>query len=400
MIDRRGERKKCLIITDEKIDVEPRIRNLIMALNGAYEFSSLAPGRLENVEGFDYVNVPRKNWHLNLPYLVKRIISLYFKLFQWIEQIIPVFGFWKHSRAAVDFQPEMTFNHLELIVCVHPWNMPIALRYKKKFDCSIILDLYEYYPGQFPSVEFKSKVAPYYDYLIRRYANKSDLILFAAPGFRDKYKKVYGIDGVVFPCAAPYVEARESKKDEEPEIVRMVHHGIANRSRKIEQMIYCANKLPEKFLLDIFLVESPADPEYLSELKKITENFKNVCINPPIPFNKIVSTIAKYDVGVYLLPPESENQDLLLPNKIFEFIQARLCCVIGPSKGFSSIVSKYDIGVISSDFSQESFLKALLKVDKELISNKRKNLDLAARELALDRYFSDFLDAVEKVDTP
>lgn len=379
------------------IAVEPRIRNLILALDESFKFTSLAPDSMAGITAYKYANVPRRNWHFNKPVLVKRAVSLYYKILQFIEVKLPVYRFWNKAYAAVVLQPDISLQNVSLIVCAHPWNMPIALKYKSKFCCPIILDLYEYYPGQFPDKEFVTNTSPYYDYLIRKFAYKADMILFAAPGFKKRYKKEYGIDGIVFPCAAPYYDPILSKKKNNSKVIRMVHHGIANPSRKIEGMIACASNLPNTFMMDFFLVESPAFPEYYVELKKLVAKSKNISIREPIPFGNIVETISTYDVGIYLLPPESINQELLLPNKIFEFIQARLFCVVGPSKGFSDLVLKYDIGIVSDNFSSEAFVSAMLQLNHELILNKRKNLDYAARELALENYFSILGDAAIKL---
>ena len=77
--------------------------------------------------------------------------------------------------------------------------------------------------------------------------------------------------------------------------------------------------------------------------------------------------INHYDIGVYILKPSNFNQKYSLPNKFFEFIQARLALAIGPSPEMEKIVKRYNLGVIASDFSPKEMAKVLNKLDKEKI---------------------------------
>ena len=46
----------------------------------------------------------------------------------------------------------------------------------------------------------------------------------------------------------------------------------------------------------------------------------------------------QYDVGVFLLPASFPNQVHVLPNKLFDYIQARLAVAIGPSHEMAEVV--------------------------------------------------------------
>jgi len=398
MNEQNSMKGMCLIIVDELVVTDdPRIRNIILALQKYFEFTTLALGKFPNIRSYEISKVPARNWHFRLPPPIKQLVSIYFRILQFFEALNPHFKFKNRVVALVKQQPEIPFEALNLIMCAHPWNMPIALHYKKKYQCAVVLDLYEYYPGQFPDSRFVNNTAPYYDYLLRTYSKNADLILVAAQGFQQKYQLNYGIKSLFFPGASPYFKQDASSKRLEPNQIRLVHHGIANRSRKIEDMISAVGRLPNNFTTHFYLMKSDGAPEYLDELKEFTIKFENVDILDPVPMELIVPTISKYDVGIYLLPPESENQKLLLPHKIFEFVQARLFCVTGPSVGFSGIVSDYDIGIVSKDFSADSFFEALMEVNENNIMEKRKNLEYAAKDLCIENYFSDLRTAVQTI---
>ena len=50
-----------------------------------------------------------------------------------------------------------------------------------------------------------------------------------------------------------------------------------------------------------------------------------------VPMLLIAGKLNNYDVGLYMLRPSTFNTYMALPNKIFEFIQARLVIAIWPS---------------------------------------------------------------------
>ena len=70
-------------------------------------------------------------------------------------------------------------------------------------------------------------------------------------------------------------------------------------------------------------------------------------------------TINKYDMGVFLLPPINFNYENTLPNKLFDFIQARLGIAIGPTPEMAEIVNHYKIGLVSEHFTAASLASRL-----------------------------------------
>jgi hypothetical protein len=85
----------------------------------------------------------------------------------------------------------------------------------------------------------------------------------------------------------------------------------------------------------------------------------NIRILPPIPMREIVPYLNSYDIGLFLLSPKAYNYRMALPNKLFEYIQARLGIAIWPSPEMATIVHKYNIGVVADDFSVASAAKSL-----------------------------------------
>jgi hypothetical protein len=116
-----------------------------------------------------------------------------------------------------------------------------------------------------------------------------------------------------------------------------------------------------------------------NEINQKTHNKVN--FYQPLPHNQLIKFISTYDLGVYTLYPSNINNNYALPNKIFEYIQARLGIVITPNPDMAYLVKEYNIGLVSEDFSPISLAKTLDKLNTELINKFKINSDIAAKIL-------------------
>ncbi len=172
----------------------------------------------------------------------------------------------------------------------------------------------------------------------------------------------------------------------------MVHHGAAMASRRIELMIDLMDSLDERFSLDFLLV--PHDPRYLSRLQRMAKN-RRIRFLPPVPFDDLIPLTSRYDIGLFLLPPTNFNYRMALPNKFFEFIQARLAVAIGPSPEMAGIVRQFDCGVVGQTFEPKSLAKVLNASSAQRIDEMKRGAERAAATLNADANEEHFLSLVE-----
>ena len=69
-------------------------------------------------------------------------------------------------------------------------------------------------------------------------------------------------------------------------------------------------------------------------------------------------------------------------NKFFEFIQSRLVVVIGPDIEMSKYVNKYNIGVISKDWTAKSLADSINSLSYEEIVFYKKQCHKHAKDLS------------------
>jgi hypothetical protein len=95
-------------------------------------------------------------------------------------------------------------------------------------------------------------------------------------------------------------------------------------------------------------------------------------------------TLNDYDVGVFWIPPTHTNARFALPNKFFDFVQARLAVAVGPSVEMQRLVEKHGLGVVSRDFSVQECAESLRSLSATTVASFKKASHLASRELSFD----------------
>jgi glycosyltransferase involved in cell wall biosynthesis len=140
-----------------------------------------------------------------------------------------------------------------------------------------------------------------------------------------------------------------------------------------------------------------ASSEYLHQLKKLAANKKNIHFLTPVPMLEISRYTNQFDVGIFLLEPTNFNYFYALPNKFFEFIQARLAVAIAPSPEMAKIVKEYDCGIVADNFKPESLAKALMKLDRQKINYYKQQSHKIAKLFSAEQNQQRLLNLVAEV---
>lgn len=202
-------------------------------------------------------------------------------------------------------------------------------------------------------------------------------------GLAREYEKNFNVKPIVVTNANNYHDVDPTPVPEDK--IRLIHHGIATPSRKLELMIQMMAHLDDRFTLDMMLLTpgfaSRKTREYIDELRKQAAADPRIKIIPPVKSNEVVAAIRDYDLGVFLLPPVNFNYENTLPNKLFDFVQARLGVAIGPTPEMAEIVNHYNIGVVGDSFTAGNLAGKLNQLTRTEIEHFKKNAGKAAQEL-------------------
>jgi hypothetical protein len=315
-------------------------------------------------------------------------LRIFFALFTFLKSYDLIEKF--IIKYKVKFERDKIYKiKFDLIITNDVESLPIAFRIPGKNR--ILLDAHEYSPEQFQDkFVWRMFYKGYNIHLCKKYLNKVDKMTTICQAIANEYSKIFNVSPEVITNAVKYYELSPTPVKNNK--IKIIHHGAAIPSRKIELMIEMMKYTDKRFTLDLMLI--PTDKKYFTKLSDLVR--KNVSIKEPVPMDKIAKVTNDYDIGLFLLPPIGFNYKYALPNKLFEFIQARLAIAIGPSPEMSDYVKKYDLGIVSDDFEPKSLAKEINKLTKEKIEYFKNQSNKHAYELSQEKNqlkFESIIDA-------
>lgn len=382
--------KTILVISYSNLATDPRVNRQIRWLSEFYYViaAGLGDPGVPDVRFISLSHVPPKKCLFArgksaLQILARRFESHYWRLSATLKGLEALAGV-----------------HVDLVLANDIEALPLAVRLAGVTP--VIFDAHEYAPRQFDnSLRWRVFLQPYRAYLCWVYIPRTAAMFTVCQGIADQYRRDTGVTPVVLTNAPEYHDIRpnlRSTKEDASQAaakIRMIHHGAASPPREIERMIAAMRHLDERFELDFLLV--PGSKDYISQLEEMARPDPRIRFLPPVPMRELVRFSSAYDIGVFLVPPTTFNLRHTLPNKFFEFIQARLAVAVGPSPEMARIVEQNGCGVVAADFTPEAFAAVLTGLDHAQINLMKQNSDRIARQMSAERNREILLEVVAGV---
>lgn len=269
----------------------------------------------------------------------------------------------------------------DLIVANDIDTLPVALAVAGR--ARVLFDAHEYAPREFDDqLTFRLLHRPYRMYLCRSYIPRAHGMTTVCDSLAQAYELDTGVRPSVVWNAPDFQPLEPGRSGAGEPVIRLVHHGGAQRSRKLEGMIQMMRNLDQRFELHLILVGG--DEAYLRFLRQTAGHDPRIRFHEPVPMRELPSVLNRFDVGVFLLPPTNFNYRYALPNKFFEFVQARLALAIGPSPEMARLVARHGLGLVAPDFSPESLAALLSSLDRARVDELKRRSHDAARALSAD----------------
>ncbi len=362
--------KKVLVIVLSNLKHDARVRRQVQALQNHYKVTVVCFGG-ESSDAYELIAIKPTN----LTIFRKALTSVFLILRRYKIAHQLLHNYFYIIR-------ELTDKRFDVIIANDVETLPIAFAFPG--NPKIVFDAHEYAPRHFEDkIMWRVFFQGFNTWLCKKYIPKTAAMMTVGKGLAREYEKNFHVKPTVITNANNYfdfqpVAVKESK-------IRLIHHGIATPSRKLELMIDAMALLDNRFTLDMMLLTpgfaSGKTRQYLDDLRKRAGADNRIKILPPVNSSEVVKAIRHYDVGVFLLPPVNFNYENTLPNKLFDFIQARLGIAIGPTPEMAEIVRQYNIGVLADDFTAESLAKTLTQLTQTQIEGFKNNADKAAKDL-------------------
>ncbi|WP_127129503.1 hypothetical protein [Georgenia sp. SYP-B2076] len=282
------------------------------------------------------------------------------------------------SQAALRLAAGRSFD---VVVANDPRAMPVSFALAD--GAPVWADLHEWSPEERSHVPvWKLLVAPFMDHLCRTYLPRTAASTTVAGSIAELYEREYSVRPEVMRNAAPWADLSPTPVD--GDTIRLVHSGGAVPGRELEAMIDAVQALGDDYSLDLYLVPANDGGKYLAQLKNRAAGHGLITFHDPVAPTALPATLNFYDIGAFWIKPFNTNARYTLPNKLFDFIQARLAIAVGPTVEMQRVVEDHGLGVVSTDFTLDSIVESVRAMTREDIAGFKQAAHAASQGLSFE----------------
>lgn len=362
---------RILCISFSDINSDSRVLRQLNVLREFGEVTTLSYGTRPTAAAH-HLEIPRSL--PSLPQTPKGVLKLALRRFRSVEM---------QSPALAEARRLLGDREFDVVVANEARALPVAFRVggAPRIWC----DLHEWAPGERTHVlAWKILVAPFMRWVCAEYLPRVDASTTINGAIATMYKDAFGIEPAIVRNAIAH------RADLEPApmrdgVIRLVHSGGAVPGRNIEAIIDAVDILGDGFTLDLYLIASRQGDSYWLNLKKRIDASPRTTLHPPVSPDQLPDTLNDHDLGVFVLPPHTPNHRYMLPNKFFDFVQARLGLVFGPSVVTDRLIEDQHLGLVTAGYSGADVAAAINGVSRTDIEAFKIAADVAAKELSSDR---------------
>lgn len=374
--------KTVLLLSFSSLSSDPRVLRHAVALADSFHVVTAGYGKKP---GFGNEHV-----EIDLPATSSFLKKILKAIFLMLRIYPPVYWLDCDKRSALHYLKGRKFD---LIVANDASSLPVAFSIASGVT-PVIVDMHEFAPGeQLSGWKWNFFWKGYPTYLCKKYLPKASHIVTVCDSIAQLYQDYFVVKkpSVIMNCPA-YIDAIPREVGDK---IRLVHHGIGCPSRKLELMAETALLLDDRFTLEFMLVESNA--HYCEALRAKYAGPK-ITFRAPVPMPLISRVLNEsYDMGIFILEPEAINYQYALPNKLFEFIQARLAVAVSPSHEMAAVVNSTGVGVVAEDFTSASMARAINALGREQIVAMKEASSAASQSYSSEAVYRDFKRLVDAV---
>lgn len=259
----------------------------------------------------------------------------------------------------------------------------LALADRVRHGAPLWADMHEWAPEERTHVlRWRILVAPLMTHLCRAYLPRAAAVSTVCASIANLYSTTFGVSPAVVRNSSERQSLAPSPLRSSR--IRLVHSGAAVHGRSLETMIDAMRLLDSTYTLDFYLVPGGDGGAYLRKLQSRAANDHRITFHAPVKPDALPETLNQYDVGVFWIPPTHTNARYTLPNKFFDYVQARLCVAVGPSVEMQRLVMKHRLGVVSEGFSAVQGAASLRALRPEDVEEHKRASDESSAELSFD----------------
>jgi glycosyltransferase involved in cell wall biosynthesis len=304
--------KRVILCVTNDLSTDQRVHKTAMSLKGMGYTVLLVGRKLPNSPS------------INREYKTKRLVLLFRKG--------PLFYMFFNLRLFL----YLLFQKADVIVSNDLDTLPACALISKWKRIQLNYDSHELFT-EVPELIGRERVKRIWERIEKRYVKRVSRFYTVCKPIADIYAKKYNREVAVIRNLPLKKELENINKFERP---TLIYQGALNLGRGIELMIDTMNYLPD---YDLIIV---GKGDLKSELKHRAENakYKNVQLKGFVSFDQLNSLTAKAHIGLSWEEDLGLNYRYALPNKVFDYIQARIPVMVSNLPGLKSILDENRVG--------------------------------------------------------
>jgi glycosyltransferase involved in cell wall biosynthesis len=261
--------------------------------------------------------------------------------------------------------------------------LPAGFRLAKRLGARLVYDAHEIYASQEPNPPWLyAKVA---SWLEGRLARRAEVITVSALIAADLERTLHLPKRPLVVLSCPerleQLPPRAPRESSEPRM-SAIYQGAMGPGRPVEDLFSAATTMGISVVLSARIAGVD-----LTELRTkaatrgLTGRF---LILDPVAPDSLVPALVEFDVGLIINRPVTRNDELVLPNKLFEYMMAGLAVVAPRLPGLASLIDEEGVGATYSPADPIDLARVLdeLAADRPRLEALKRR----ARQCALERY--------------
>ena len=246
----------------------------------------------------------------------------------------------------------------------------------------LVFDSHEYFTGV-PELVHRPRVQHIWKSIEKRIVPKIKYAYTVCDSIAGLYKSEYGTSfGVVRNIPYPHekgVNIPEEKKIKTNKKI-ILYQGAVNIARGLPQVISAMEYLDNALLVIV------GTGDILEEIKKQASELKladKVIFTGRVPAGEVIYYTTQADLGLSVEEDVGLNYRYALPNKLFDYIAAKVPVVVSNLPEMAKLVNHYQVGTIINSNEPHALAKQLEEAlnNEQLRKTWKANLEKAAKEL-------------------